>query len=83
MDTPGDSSSSISDDQNNTWNKVDTALQTIQVHCNQLLSHYNHLTLQQAITLIEAIEIQNFVLQELFSQMLPPSPSNEKRDQQE
>ena len=83
MGVPGDSSFAAAGNQKDVWYKIETSLQAIQTHCNQLLSYYHRLSPHEIIVLIEAIEIQNFLLQELFAQVAPSSPSTGRWEQQE
>lgn len=65
------------------WRKIETSLEVIQIHCNELLSHYPRLSSQQVIALIEVIEIQNFLLQEWLAQIAPASPMVDRDEDQE
>ena len=73
MDVYGDSSFAAAGHQPEVWSKIEASLQTIQTHCNQVLSYYPQLPPHEIIDLIEVIEIQNFLLQELLAQVAPSS----------
>jgi len=49
--------------------KITTSLALIQGLCDQLLTHYHQLSPQEAIDLIEIIELQIYQIQEHFAQL--------------
>ena len=73
MGVSGGSSFKATSNPNNVWAEIGTSLDEIQIHCDQLLSRYHQLSSHEIIALIEAIEIKNFLLQELFAQIAPSS----------
>jgi len=56
---------------NDVRREIETSLELIQSHCDQLLSHYHRLSPPQVIALIEVIENQTFLLQEMFANIAP------------
>ncbi len=71
MDTNQNSTTPASHNHSETPHKIETSLAIIQSYCDQLLSHYHRLSPQQIVELIEAIEVQNFLLQEMFANIAP------------
>jgi len=78
MDANRDSAAPESRNHNETPRKIETSLAIIQSHCDQLLSNYQRLSPQQAVALIEAIEVQNFLLQEMIANIAPPTQIADK-----
>ncbi len=79
MDATKYSSTTAGYNHNDMWPKIETLLADIQSLCDQLLSNYHCLSSQQVVALIEVIEIQNFLLQEMFAKIAPASQIAEKR----
>ena len=75
MAVPEDSSFQSAGNHEDVWSEIETSLQAIQTHCNHLLCHYHRLPSHEIIALIEAIEIQNFLLKELFVWIAPSPPT--------
>ncbi len=78
MDANRNSTTPASHNHNEAWRKIETSLAIIQLYCDQLLSHYHQLSPQQAVELIEAIEVQNFLLQVMFANIAPSSQITDK-----
>ncbi len=79
MDATRLSSTTAGHNHNDSRRNIETSLEVIQSHCDQLLSNYHRLSSQQAIALIEVIENQNFLLQEMFANIAPSSQIADKR----
>ena len=83
MDGPGDSSFQSAGNHNDVWDEIEDSLQAIQTHCNYLLCYYHRLPSHEVIALIEAIEIQNFLLKELFVWIAPSPPTTSSEHQEQ